>query len=347
MQRGRSLRGFVKVSYNNRTFSISKRVFALCAILLLLIIGIAGFAMQSVARSAKEIERLQSELVSEQTINESLTREVQKHYKNIEAIANALSNEVKPKKTIQYNSITSMLQVYGILIDIQKNLQKIDKTMDAKIQNLRKVVNMTDLARTPSITKGIEQIHIAESIHAGKTSSSIQKASKTVSILSGIDISSISEKILIKKQGFDTILKTVSKIPLEMPVQSGRFVSGFGHRFHPIHKYNRMHNGIDFVAPRGAKVLATADGIIERAVYSPSYGNFVVIKHPGNIKTLYAHMSKIRVERGQKVKVGQAIGFQGTTGTSTGEHIHYEVIVNNQHKNPISFIHAKDVLKNL
>lgn len=345
MQNTKVTEAFLKISLKNYNLELSKKLCIAIFIFFIAIIAFVSFAIRNVAKTAHKAEDLQSQLLLERTVNESLTREIQKYSNNIEKIANNLSGEKKSNKSFQYTNITNMLQVYAILHNIQQSLEKIDRSLNVKIKKVQNVIHNVPLSSSPSFRKGIENITIAESVHVNNSSSFVQTASKSYDILSTIHISDISDRIILKKQGLDLIKKSISKFPLRKPVQNGRFVSGFGHRFHPIYKYSRMHNGIDFVAPKGAKILATADGIVEKAIYNRSYGNFVLIKHPNNIKTLYAHMSKIRVEAGQKVKAGHTIGIQGTTGTSTGEHIHYEVIVNNQHRDPSSFIRAKSALE--
>jgi murein DD-endopeptidase MepM/ murein hydrolase activator NlpD len=101
-----------------------------------------------------------------------------------------------------------------------------------------------------------------------------------------------------------------------------------------------MHPGQDFAAPIGTEVYATADGIIENAESSAShlgYGNCIIIDHGFGYKTLYGHLSRFNIKRGQKVKRGNLIGFVGSTGKSTGPHLHYEVIKNNEKVNPINY----------
>ncbi|NLB80609.1 MAG: peptidoglycan DD-metalloendopeptidase family protein [Clostridiaceae bacterium] len=113
--------------------------------------------------------------------------------------------------------------------------------------------------------------------------------------------------------------------------------SPFGSRYHPVLKINRMHNGLDIAAPNGASVVAANDGTVIRATYNSSYGNYIIIDHGGGIATLYAHSSKLCVSQGTKVKRGQEIMKVGSTGVSTGPHLHYEVISNGSNVNPASY----------
>ena len=123
------------------------------------------------------------------------------------------------------------------------------------------------------------------------------------------------------------------------PCPSTRYItSPYGSRYHPVLKYNRFHAGIDIGAGMGADVIAANAGVVIKAEYSSSYGNYVVIDHGGGISTLYAHGSSILVSRGQSVYAGQSILKVGSTGISTGPHLHFEVLVNGSAKNPLDYV---------
>lgn len=124
---------------------------------------------------------------------------------------------------------------------------------------------------------------------------------------------------------------------LRNPMPSGRFRDGFGPRRHPILGYVRMHTGVDWAAPTGTPIIAAADGVVEKAGWSSGYGKQTVLKHMGGYETSYNHQSAFArgIVPGAKVKLGQVIGFVGTTGLSTGAHLHYEVIVNGTKVDPM------------
>lgn len=132
--------------------------------------------------------------------------------------------------------------------------------------------------------------------------------------------------------------KSIRQGLLKTPIAFGRVSSGFGMRKHPILGYSKMHKGVDFAAPRGTKIFAAADGVVEKKYYSSSYGNYILVRHAGGIKTAYAHMKGFAsgVSQGTRVKQGQTIGFVGTTGRSTGPHLHYEVLKGGKQLNPKS-----------
>jgi murein DD-endopeptidase MepM/ murein hydrolase activator NlpD len=121
-----------------------------------------------------------------------------------------------------------------------------------------------------------------------------------------------------------------------MPVQ-GRMTSPYGYRIHPILRYRRLHTGIDFGAPYGAPIVAAASGRVVLAGWNGGYGKTVRIAHGNDLLTLYGHMSRIAVSPGQQVAAGQVIGYVGSTGMSTGPHLHYELHRGGERINPASF----------
>jgi murein DD-endopeptidase MepM/ murein hydrolase activator NlpD len=122
---------------------------------------------------------------------------------------------------------------------------------------------------------------------------------------------------------------------MEMPV-SGRVTSGFGERFHPILQRRRMHDGVDLAAAYGSPIVAATDGRVISAGWRGGYGRAVAIQHAGGIETLYGHMSRLAASAGQWVRQGQVIGYVGSSGLSTGPHIHYEVHKGGRLVNPLS-----------
>ncbi|NOC90991.1 DUF5930 domain-containing protein [Ruegeria sp. HKCCD6604] len=131
------------------------------------------------------------------------------------------------------------------------------------------------------------------------------------------------------------------KAPFANPVHSAvRFTSGYGSRRDPKTGGRRMHNGVDFAGPQGTDIFATADGVVTHAGWQSGFGRLVKIKHAFGIETLYAHNTKIKVKVGQRVSRGDHIADMGSTGRSTGTHLHYEVRVNGKPVNPMTYIKA-------
>jgi murein DD-endopeptidase MepM/ murein hydrolase activator NlpD len=136
----------------------------------------------------------------------------------------------------------------------------------------------------------------------------------------------------------------IEAIPTIQPVKNKdltRLASGFGYRIDPFTKVRKKHYGMDFTAKRGTPIYATGNGVIKRADNrSSGYGKHIRIAHGFGYVSLYAHLSKYNVRRGQKVKRGDVIGYVGSTGRSVGPHLHYEIIKDNKKINPLNFYYG-------
>jgi murein DD-endopeptidase MepM/ murein hydrolase activator NlpD len=132
--------------------------------------------------------------------------------------------------------------------------------------------------------------------------------------------------------------KSARRSLMKTPINGARLSSGFGVRRHPILGYSKMHKGTDFAAPTGTPIMAAGDGVIAKAGVMGGYGNYIRIKHSDGYDTAYAHMSRFTkgMRGGARVRQGQVIGYVGSTGRSTGPHLHYEVLFRGQHINPMS-----------
>ena len=129
--------------------------------------------------------------------------------------------------------------------------------------------------------------------------------------------------------------KSIEKALMKTPINGARLSSSFGLRKHPILGYNKLHQGTDFAAPKGTPIMASGSGTIEMASWNGAYGKYVRIRHNSTYKTAYAHLSRFgkNIRRGAKVQQGQIIGYVGSTGRSTGPHLHYEVLIKNKRVN--------------
>jgi murein DD-endopeptidase MepM/ murein hydrolase activator NlpD len=161
-------------------------------------------------------------------------------------------------------------------------------------------------------------------------------------------VDNLSKQLYIQSKSFDEVIdlaknKTtmLAAIPAIQPIANKnlkRIASGYGYRIHPIYKTRKLHTGMDFTAPQGTPIYATGDGKIAKVKSSRrGYGNHIIIDHGFGYQTLYAHMKKYIVNRGQKVKRGEIIGYVGNTGTSVAPHLHYEVIRNKRKINPVNY----------
>lgn len=131
-------------------------------------------------------------------------------------------------------------------------------------------------------------------------------------------------------------------IPSRIPVAGVRLSSNYGMRNHPVVGGRRKHNGVDLAAPTGTPIYAAADGIVSKAEWFSSYGLYVSLEHGADIQTRYGHMSRLNVSNGQRVSKGDIIGFVGSTGRSTGPHLHYEVRIAGKSVNPMPYMQGEE-----
>jgi murein DD-endopeptidase MepM/ murein hydrolase activator NlpD len=157
----------------------------------------------------------------------------------------------------------------------------------------------------------------------------------------------LNSQLTVQLESFSQLQKLLDKKirqwasrPAIQPIDNKDLVklhTTFGMRFNPVLKFWRPHKGLDFTADTGTPIYATGDGVVADAYYSGSFGNVVYINHGFDFETRYAHMQRFIVGKGEKVKRGQVIGYVGNTGTSAGEHLHYEVLYQGEQINPINF----------
>jgi murein DD-endopeptidase MepM/ murein hydrolase activator NlpD len=174
----------------------------------------------------------------------------------------------------------------------------------------------------------------------------IENAELVIDVKSRLD--KIMKKIYVQSTSYDEIIdlaknkeEMLAAIPAIQPISNKdlkRTASGWGYRIHPIYKLRKFHYGMDFTAPNGTEIYATGDGTIEVLQSSKrGYGNKIVVNHGYGYRTLYAHLSKFNVRKGQKVERGDVIGYVGNTGLSTAPHLHYEVSLNGKRVNPVNY----------
>lgn len=240
---------------------------------------------------------------------------------------------------------------------MQKDMAK----MSARYSLLQKQIEdlndqLADLEnRDNQIYRSIfETAPIADSVRAGKVKSSIDlseyNADNTDELLEELqkETVALNNRIKTQKASYDTLdqlIKSKEKmlacIPAIQPVSNrtlDHIASGFGYRIDPIYKTPKMHTGLDFAAAIGTPIYATANGVVEHCGFDDGgYGNHVIINHGYGYETLYGHMVRIKAKQGEKVTRGQVIGWVGSTGKSTGPHVHYEVIRNREKIDPIHY----------
>jgi murein DD-endopeptidase MepM/ murein hydrolase activator NlpD len=243
----------------------------------------------------------------------------------------------------------------------EKQMRQDLVTMQEKYVLLQKQIehlgdNVTELEeRDNNIYRSIfEASPLPDSIRVGKKYSSIDwdqyKFRNTDELIDEVDkeIAALKHRIGLQKSSYDTLQKMVeskekmlASIPAIQPVSNktlDHVASGFGYRIDPIYKTPKMHTGLDFAAAMGTPIYATADGVVADASFDDGgYGNHVIVNHGYGYETLYGHMVRMKARRGERVKRGQVLGWVGSTGKSTGPHLHYEVIRNKQKINPVHY----------
>lgn len=261
--------------------------------------------------------------------------------------------------------ITSVLIGLGIFFFIYYVVvgEPTEENLKAKNASLQQHYNKLD-KRVSEVMKTMEALkkrgdvayRIVMQLDSGNTSP-LEKSSQYLPAIDNYDDSklmlSISEKLDVienhmveQSMAYDEIKETASKfkdrishIPAVLPIHKIVYTisSGYGKRIDPVTETPKFHAGIDFAADYGTAVYATADGKINFTGNKGGYGNCIEIDHGNNYMTRYGHLSAIDVKRGQEVKRGQLIGKVGSSGKSTGPHLHYEVRINNAPQNPVNY----------
>ena len=208
---------------------------------------------------------------------------------------------------IPANTIIEFARIYGFQIDFQRDIRKHDKFQimyEVFLDENKKIIETGEI------------------------------------LFANLKLSSQDNSLYyFEKEGseghYDKNGKSVQKALMKTPINGARLSSSFGMRKHPIDGFNKMHKGTDFAAPKGTPIMASGNGIVKKAGWCGGGGNCVKIRHNSTYQTVYAHMSKFArgIKKGIRVKQGQTIGYVGSTGKSTGPHLHYEVIFNGRKVN--------------
>jgi len=211
------------------------------------------------------------------------------------------------EKKIPSGIIIEFARIYGFQIDFQRDLRKQDKFQimyEIFIDENKKIIEAGNIL-------------FANLILSGQNNTLYYFDKK-------------------ESQGhYDKNGKSIQKALMKTPINGARLSSPYGMRKHPIDGFNKMHRGTDFAAPIGTPIMASGSGVVKKASWCGGGGNCIVIKHNSTYQTIYAHMSKFAkgIRGGIRVKQGQTIGYVGSTGKSTGPHLHYEVLINGKRVN--------------
>lgn len=247
-----------------------------------------------------------------------------------------------PKEKIMERELAQYSLQYKIMNDRLDKLQSMLDRLAMKDDNIYRVIFEAE-----PIPKSVRQAGYGGANRYDKLEG--YENSKLL-IQTAEKLDKIASEIYVQSKSFEEVYKLAKEkekmlrsIPAIQPVKITdlkRISSYFGYRIDPIYKVKKFHSGVDFSSTKGAPVFATGDGVIIKIRHSRrGYGNSIEIDHGYGYKTFYAHLSKILVKRGQKVKRGETIGLVGNTGKSTAPHLHYEIIKNNRKVNPIYYFY--------
>lgn len=221
---------------------------------------------------------------------------------------------------------------------VQQQMSELEKRDNDVYRSIFEAKPIPDSARAEALAKQ-QEIAKVEGMPEGQLINSIYNTLQNLNARMASQKKSYQELngLLNNKE------KLLAATPAIQPVSNkdlNRIASGFGYRIDPIYKTIKMHAGLDFTAPQGTPIYATAEGVVTTAANTGNgYGNHVVINHGYGYETLYGHMVRIKTRAGQRVKRGDLIGYVGSTGKSTGPHCHYEVHKNGQKLDPVYFFY--------
>jgi murein DD-endopeptidase MepM/ murein hydrolase activator NlpD len=247
-----------------------------------------------------------------------------------------------PKEKLLRQQNDSYKESYSILQERIKQLELQMNELEGRDNEVYRSIFEADPIPDSARVKDME---------AKKEVNLIQNLSNTALITNMADqLNNLSLRMSFQANSFAEITtmvknkeKLLKAIPAIQPVSNknlNRVASGFGYRIDPLYKDYRLHAGLDFAAPAGTPIYATADGVVQAAGFNTDgYGNKVVINHGYGYQTLYGHMVRVKARVGQSVKRGEVIGYIGSTGKSTGPHCHYEVIKRGAKVDPVYYFY--------
>lgn len=257
-----------------------------------------------------------------------------------EYLGNHLYEKRLHKIKNNYVSITKNLQI------LKERLNEIDENVN---QIEEKDLAIRSYAGMPEIDKEIRKLGIGgRSIESAKIFDNFAPVINKELATLELDVEKLSREVNLELNSYSSIyekvqedIRRIAMIPSIRPVEEGYLNSTFGYRNDPIDNVKRFHQGQDITVKTGTPIYAPADGIVKRAYYAGGFGNHIKLQHGAGYTTLYAHLSKIKVKHGQKVKRGDIIGLTGNTGRSTAPHLHYEIHHNGKPQNPLDYFFSE------
>ena len=234
-------------------------------------------------------------------------------------------------------------------VTIAKNLQILKERLNEIDENVNQIeekdLAIRSYAGMPEIDQEIRKLGIGgRSIESAKIFDNFAPVINKELATLELDVERLSREVNLELNSYSSIyekvqedIRRIAMIPSIRPVEEGYLNSTFGYRNDPIDNVKRFHQGQDITVKTGTPIYAPADGIVQRAYYAGGFGNHIKLQHGAGYTTLYAHLSKIKVKHGQKVKRGDIIGLTGNTGRSTAPHLHYEIHHNGKPQNPLDY----------
>ena len=247
-----------------------------------------------------------------------------------------------PKEKILIRELDNMALQYELMNEKLSQVSAVLDNVQDRDDNIYRVIFEADPIPSSIRKAGIGGVNRYEKLEGYNNSELI--------ISTAQKLDQISKQLYIQSKSFDEVIEMATKksdmlasIPAIQPVTNKelkRLSSGYGRRIDPYYKKPKFHYGVDFSAPQGTPIYATGNGTVKKTKKSRrGFGNHIVIDHGYGYESLYAHMQKYTVRRGQKVKRGDLIGYVGNSGKSTAPHLHYEVHKNGTKVNPAYYFH--------
>ncbi len=245
-----------------------------------------------------------------------------------------------PREKVLQNELEQYKLQYKIMNDRLDKVQKVLADVQDRDDNIYRVIFEAEPVPSEIRKAGFGGVDRYQQLQRLTNSEIVVNTAKR--------LDEITSQLVVQSKSYDEVFKLaknkeklIASIPAIQPVDFHdlrRIGSLFGYRTDPFYKVVKFHEGIDFTAAIGTPIYATGDGVVELAEYnSGGYGNEIMINHGFTYETRYAHLSKINVKKGQRVKRGEIIGLMGNTGKSTAPHLHYEVLKAGTPLNPIYF----------
>lgn len=245
-----------------------------------------------------------------------------------------------PKEKALKRELEEVMTQYHLLSSEVEQLDNILQDMEQRDDNIYRVIFEAEpipktirRAGSGGVNRFEHLKHLSNSELIIETSKRINELSKAIYVQS----KSYDAVEVLARNKIDMLASIPAILPLSFNKENVRITSSFGFRIHPIYKINRPHTGMDFSGRIGMPIYATGNGLVESTAFEKGYGRKIVIDHGYGYKTVYAHLDKSLVKKGQQVKRGDIIGHMGNTGVSSGPHLHYEVRKNDKAIDPINF----------